>query len=348
MLQSCYPRTVGRNARLGSHGTGPLDHIAVLGTDTGLQGWALFTGHDGDAGDEAVLGRRVDELIDPAVGVIDDRALPFDLALHDLVGRIEGMPVYRMLGAAGHQAPICYDGAIYFDDLDPEADPAGIAAPLRNCAADHRLGFRAFKLKIGRGNRWMDRAAGDAVDVEVTRAVRAAYPDARILVDANDGYDCDGVLAYLRQVADCDLYWLEEPFGDDEQDLRTLRSFLHANHASTLVADGETNPDVPRLLQMAGAGLIDVLLMDVCSFGFTAWRRLMPQLRRLEVAGSPHAWGSPCKTIYAAHLAAGLGNVPAVEGVPGHTEGVDPSRYRLLDGRLHLPDAPGFGLTLLP
>jgi L-alanine-DL-glutamate epimerase-like enolase superfamily enzyme len=91
-----------------------------------------------------------------------------------------------------------------------------------------------------------------------------------------------------------------------------------------------------------------VLLRDVCSFGFTAWRRLMPQLRQLGVAGSPHAWGSPSKTIYAAHLAAGLGNVPAVEGVPGDTHGVDASGHRLRDGRLHLSTAPGFGLRLQP
>jgi len=340
-----YPHTVGRNARLGSHGTGPRADILLLRTETGVTGWGARSA--GDLDDDAVLGRRLDEVFDPAVGVVDAAAAPFDLALHDLAGQLANVPVYRLLGAAGDPRPVCYDGAIYFDDLDPEDDPVGIAGPLGNCAADHELGYRAFKLKIGRGNRWMSRAAGDARDIEITRAVRTAYPNARILVDANDGYDCAGVIEYLRAVDDCDLFWLEEPFPDDESDLRRLRDYLGAAGSSTLVADGETDPDVPSLLETASAGLIDVLLMDVCTFGFTPWRRLMPELVRRGVAGSPHAWGVPLKTFYAAQLAAGLGNVPAVEGVPGTIAEVDSSGYQLTSGRLQLPTAPGFGLPWL-
>jgi D-galactarolactone cycloisomerase len=60
--------------------------------------------------------------------------------------------------------------------------------------------------------------------------------------------------------------------------------------------------------------------------------------------GSPHAWGRPLKTLYAAHLAAGLGNVDVVEGVPGTTDGVD--LPPVVDGVLTLTDRPGFGLDL--
>ena len=50
--------------------------------------------------------------------------------------------------------------------------------------------------------------------------------------------------------------------------------------------------------------------------------------------------------MYAAHLAAGLGNVPIVEGVPGHTLGTDGDGYQLSDGHLVLSDRPGFGIDL--
>ena len=86
--------------------------------------------------------------------------------------------------------------------------------------------------------------------------------------------------------------------------------------------------------------------MDVMSFGLTPWRRIMPTLVELGVAASPHAWGRPLKTIYAAHLAAGLGNVEIVEGVPGITDGVDTSAHVFADGRLTLADRPGFGLPV--
>ncbi|WP_020577569.1 enolase C-terminal domain-like protein [Actinopolymorpha alba] len=344
VLRDHYPRTVGRNARLGSHGAGGSVPVAVVHTDTGATGWGIAAGDL--QGTQGLVGRRVDDLLDPAVGTIEPQALPLDFALHDLAGQILGLPVHQLLGGRGETVVPCYDGAIYFDDLDPADAPRGLDAVLANCRADHDLGFRAFKLKIGRGHRWMDADAGLRRDIEVTRAVRAAYPEAEILVDANDGYTGESFLGYLDEVADCGLFWVEEPFQETRADLRRLRAELTRRGSGTLIADGEAAPDVPFLLHLSEEGLLDVLLMDVMSYGISRWRRVMPVLEEVGVRASPHAWGQPLKTLYAAQLAAGLGNVLVVEGVPGHTEGVDGSAYQLLDGMLHVPDAPGFGLPL--
>ena len=341
-----YPRRIGRNARLGSHGEGMTSPIVHIGTDQGTRGWVLLRGELGDV--HRLIGRRVAELFEPAVGVLHDDLLPLDFALHDLAGVILGLPVYQMLASAAGQQPVravpCYDGAIYMDDLDPEDAPSGIAAVLRNCAADYTLGYRAFKLKIGRGHRWTEARAGLRRDVEVTRAVREQYPTCDILVDANDGYTPEGFLDYLGAVADCNLFWIEEPFRETRDDLVRLRHALEQQSPRTLIADGEAHPNVRLLLDLAAEGLIDVLLMDVVGLGLTPWRRLIPALRELGVVASPHAWGDPLKTLYAAHIAAGLGNVVTVEGVPGTAETVDTSAYRLEEGLLTLPDLPGWGL----
>jgi D-galactarolactone cycloisomerase len=192
----------------------------------------------------------------------------------------------------------------------------------------------------------MERVAGDARDIEVTRAVREAYPEHRILVDANDGYDCDGFIEYLRAVEDCELYWVEEPFLDDADDLARLRKHLNAVGSATLIAEGESDPQLDSLLEITGRGDIDVLLMDVVSFGLTSWRSVMPRIAELGAHASPHAWGLPLKTLYAAQMAAGLGCVDTIEGVPGETVGVDTSGYRWEDGELTVSDRPGFGLVL--
>lgn len=344
-LPTRYPRTVGRNAQLGSHGSGGTTTAAVLRTDRGPVGWGLVEQVPADGG-RSVVGQPLSELVDPARGVRRDADLWLDVALHDLLGQVEDVPVHALLGGRGGTTAEVYDGAIYFDDLDPAADPRGVRAVLKNCRADAALGHRAFKLKIGRGHRWMSRAEGDARDVEVTRRVREAWPDAKILVDANDGYDLEGICRYLDAVADAGLYWVEEPFPDHPDDLAALRRHLDATSPSTLVAEGETDPDVAALLPVAGRGDVDVLLMDVISYGITRWRRLASELVRLGVQASPHAWGRPLKTLYAAQLAAGLGQVPVVEGVPGVTEGVDTSAYTFADGRLSVPDRPGFGLPV--
>lgn len=343
-VTTVYPRTVGRNARLGSHGAGTTSPVVVLQAEGGAVGWGLASALP--VPDDLVVGRAVDELFDPAAGIRDPTLVPFDFALHDLAGQLLDVPVHTMLGDAGPSGLPVYDGAVYFDDLDPDDDPRGVPAALDNCADDHGLGYRAFKLKIGRGNRWMSRADGDRRDVEVTRAVRAAFPDARLLVDANDGYDCDGMLRYVDAVADCGLYWIEEPFLDDAASLRRLRDHLAEVSPRTLIAEGETNPDLDQLLGFGRDGVMDVVLLDVVSYGFSAWRAVMPRFAELGVAGSPHAWGLPLKTLYAAQLAAGLGNIDVVEGVPGVTVEPDTSGYRFDDGILSVPALPGFGLPL--
>lgn len=344
-LQSHYPRLIGKNARLDVHGTGAPCRIAVVHTDRGATGWGVLCGpRDGDT--STLVGRRISDLFDPDSGVIDDRALPLDFALHDLAGVILAQPVHRMLGSQGSTEVPCYDGAIYMDDLDPAEAPQGIEIVLANCASDYELGHRAFKLKIGRGNKWMERDQGVRRDIEITRAVRESYPDCGILVDANDGYTPDTLIEYLDGVSGCDLFWIEEPFREDRDDLKRFRAYLQRHSPQTLIADGEFEPDVGFVLELAREGLLDVLIMDVVSFGLTAWRRLMPTLRDIGVRASPHAWGQPLKTMYTAQIAAGLGNVVTVEGVPGTTDGVSYENYSLKSGKLHLPEAPGFGLRL--
>lgn len=342
VLVSRYPRTVGKNARLGLHGDGPTSAIAIIRTDQGAAGWGIIRGKTRSF--EDIIGRNVTDLFDPEVGVIAREAKPLDFALHDLAGVVLDQPVYHMLGGAGEDAVPVYDGAIYMDDLDPEDNPRGIDAVLANCADDYLLGHRAFKLKIGRGYKWMGQAEGLQRDIDVTHAVHEQFPDCRILVDANNGYTPADFIAYLDGVRDCDLFWIEEPFQEARNDLSTLRDYLREQSPHTLMADGEADPDVPFLLDLASDKLLDVLIMDIVSFGLTPWRQLMPTLREIGVQASPHTWGVPIKSLYAAQLAAGLGNVVTVESVFGSTVGVDTSGYRLDEGTLHLPNRPGFGL----
>ena len=345
-VRSRYPRTIGRNARLGVHGDGPSARAVTVRTDAGATGWGMVEGPPAEY--DACVGRPLEELLDPDVGVVEAEALPLDVALHDLSATILGIPVHEMLGGRGNTAVPCYSGAIYFDDLDagPDGAPRGIDGVLASCAEDVAAGHRGLKLKIGRGNRWMPTEEGFRRDIEVVRAVRAAHPDLRLLVDMNDGYDPARTIRFLEETADCELFWIEEPFAEERAGLRELRAHRERTGSSVLVADGEFEPVVPAVLDLAAEGLIDVLLMDVLSFGLTAWRTLMPRVEELGVLASPHAWGHPLKSLYAAQLAAGLGTVPVIEGVPGTTDGVDVGDWRLEDGHVHVPRTPGMGVRL--
>lgn len=171
-------------------------------------------------------------------------------------------------------------------------------------------------------------------------------PAAKILVDANDGFTLDDARAYLDAVADCGLHRIEEPFTERPDDLAEPRGTIRSLTPGTPIADGESRPDVPQMRSFAADGLLDVAPMEVVDFGITAWRRTMPTVVASGTPASPHAWGEPIRTYYAAQVAAVLGNVPIIEGVPGTTDGVDDSAYRFACGILRLPEAPGFGLEL--
>lgn len=339
-----YPRTIGRNAVLGSHGLGPVASAAILRTADGETGWGLVRTVPQDP--HRLIGYSVARLIDPGIGVIESSALWADIALHDLAGVLLRQPVWRMLGKRGDRAVSVYDGSIYFDDLDPADAPRGLQAVLDNVQDGWNAGYRAFKLKIGRGHRWMSDAEGLERDVSVTHAVRNAFPSARLLVDGNNGFTANGILQYLDRVRDVGLYWVEEPFHEQRVGLERLRAWIADHAPGTLIADGEYQPIVEDVVAYARDGLIDVLLMDVLDFGLTPWRRLHPMLEAAGIHSSPHSWGFPLKTLYAAQMAAGLPGISLIEGVRGETVGVDTSAYTLAEGILTVPDAPGFGIAV--
>lgn len=355
-VRNRYPRLYGKNSRLPEHSYGYEFLIAEIVTDQGARGWGVKKERgiagiryaaDGSDLRAAFVGRPVSELFAPEKGILVPEAAPLDFALHDLAGQILGMPVYRMIGEEKQADVGCYDGAIYMNDISPDSMPGGLEAIGQDCAADYSMGYRAFKVKIGRGGKWMPPEEGLARDIEVVRLIRERYPDSPILVDANDAYTVDGFFRFLDGVKDCRLYWIEEPFRENRDGLMKLKEYLARYSPETLVADGEFEPDVDEIFRLADEKLLDVMLMDIMEYGLTNWRALMRTSRGTRCRVSPHNWGSKLKTHYTAHLAKCYPNMMTIEGVPDETEGVDFRDYRLEEGRLHVPPAPGFGMKLI-
>ena len=194
----------------------------------------------------------------------------------------------------------------------------------------------------------MEHDAGMIRDVEVVRRVHELFPGAAIMVDANDGYSVADAIHFMKGIEGVPLYWFEEPFLEEENNDRELHRFFDIERPGTLIADGENKPNIPQLLDLASKKLVDVLQPDVCGFGFTAWRKLMPAIAAGGYLASPHAWGDVVKTNYCAHLAAAWPHhVPCIEAVLGSSEGIDAAAYVLKDSMLTVPDKPGFGMDLI-
>lgn len=136
--------------------------------------------------------RRADRALSPSVS----NGFPFaraavDLALHDLAGRLAGVPVHALLGGAVEsELELC--SAIGIDT------PEAMADRVRSSSAYH-----AYKIKI--------RGDIDA-DVAAIRAITEPAAGKPIWLDANQSYRPSSLHQLLRAVGDVpNLYCVEQP-----------------------------------------------------------------------------------------------------------------------------------------
>src|SRR5207249_144392 len=103
-----------------------------------------------------LLGRAPGEFLDEHDRRIHSPLGSQTMALWDLVARLREKTVCELLGAppVPHKVPV-YDGSIYFADLLPQYASAWEDRFKREIDMGMKLGHRAFKIKIGRGAKWM-------------------------------------------------------------------------------------------------------------------------------------------------------------------------------------------------
>ena len=119
-----------------------------------------------------------------------------DAALHDLCGKLVGLPVWRLLGLRREGPPTSW--TIWLGDPD---DMARRAEKVRGR-------FRRLKLKLG---------GGDGLDVERVRAVRAVA-DVPLQVDVNEFWSLDEALEALPQLAELGVEYCEQPLPAGDPD----------------------------------------------------------------------------------------------------------------------------------
>jgi len=338
------PRLAGSNARLGVHGKSVTCPIARVTTSDGAQGfgWCRISREEA----AAWIGQ-------PVPADLDEIPFALEYPLWDRAGKLAGKPVYALADESWQVsenlpalAVPCYDTTLYFDDLHLTDDAAAADLMAAEALEELARGHRHFKIKVGRGGMHMAVDAGTRRDIAIIRAVRAAVgPAAKILLDANNGYNLNLTKQVLGETADADIFWMEEAFHEDPLLYANLREWMAAEGLSVLIADGEGDAS-PRLLEWAQQGLIDVVQYDVLRPGFTRWWALGPQLDGWNVRSAPHAYGGVFGVYSAPHLAARIRGFTFAEIDPAEVDGLDGSAYTIRGGMIHAPALPGFGLGL--
>ena len=339
------PRFVGKNSHLDDHGRTTTDHVLRITTDQGVEG--IGVGNVTPEVARRVIGHSLDEFWSDERKVVSPLGRA-DHALYDLIGKALGVPAWKLLGGEGPEWVPVYDGSIYFDDLLPEYADRGVARIVEEVQAGLDAGHRAFKIKVGRGFKWMEPEAGFRRDVEVMRAIRKLVgPEVRLMVDANNGFDLDGTIRWLDAVDD-DLFFVEEMFPERVEDDLELKEYLKSKGWKTLVADGESAREVDHFDPYIKAGALDVLQPDIRAFGLTLLWELS---RRAVTAGqsallAPHNWGSFLGVYMKVVLGRGIPNFLMAEQDTSSSDLFDTSAFAMKEGQMKVPDTPGCGLVL--
>ncbi|HRE02793.1 MAG TPA: enolase C-terminal domain-like protein [Ilumatobacteraceae bacterium] len=283
--------------------------------------------------------REIHARMDDALGVeIGSRQSllkgSIDFALHDIMGRAAGVPVYRILGGN-------------YDDGVPMHFTISIRSPEEmgeDTAARVAEGFRTIEVKLGRFEGELD------LDTEIARiaAIReAAGPDVVIIADPNIGWTTQEAIDVLPSMEQFNVY-VEQPVKGIEA-LGQVRAAI----SSPVIADeSAANARVlAEIIRREAADLINLKILrtgglyeaskmlDICeSFGI-GYRHDNVIQSRLASTMMIHF-----STTYNRGLPDGGGTqfIRTVQDV------VNPDQGVYLDGgvaKLRDPDAPGLGAT---
>ena len=260
-----------------------------------------------------------------------------DIAMWDILGKVTGQPVGRLLGGR------------YRDRVRPYAsllmeEPEPLAEKLASLSAK---GFRAFKIGWGRFGR-----DHNALDERIVKAARQAIGwDSLLMVDAgaSDAFWPRGYKWAMRtahMLAAWDVHWFEEPLPPDNlQDFIMLRQ-----HSPVPISGGEVLTRRQSFEPWIREGALDIVQPDATKVGgISEFRRIswMAEDRGLRVI--PHGWNTAVGVAADLQLASANRTTDLVEyltGSPFIDELASEPWAIDADGMLRIPETPGLGVHL--
>ncbi len=255
-----------------------------------------------------------------------------DIALWDILGKSQGVPVWQLLGGRKSDRLPAYASGGW-------ADADSIGEQL-NSYVDAG-GFSAVKMRVGA----MD-ASPHASAQRVRAARKAIGPNIDLMLDAHGTFSTGTARRFAEMVRDCDVAWFEEPVsGDDKQGMAELR-------ASTPIpiAAGESEATRFDFRDLATLRAVDIFQPDPAfAGGITECMRIATLASAFNLRLAPHLWaGAPC-FFAGLHICAASPASFIVE----YSLGANPMIHDLAeesvavsDGMIEIPETPGLGLNV--
>jgi L-alanine-DL-glutamate epimerase-like enolase superfamily enzyme len=288
----------------------------------------------------------------------------------DIAAKTAGVPVARLFGGPFRETLLLYwSHCGSFRARDPDCFERVLGRPRLRTLDDMKAlgaevvqrGFRAAKTNPiafgangpvllnpgfvpgGDPGRTIDAPALAAIEAQMEAFRDGAGGSVDIMLDANFGCTREGFARIAGRVARFGLKWFEADVLSPDA-LADLRARLPMPLASleTIYGRGSYRPFLE-------AGAADIAIVDAVWNGVAEAVRIAALAETCEVNVAPHNFYGPLADLMSAHFCAAIPNFEIME-----IEADDvPWKYDLLsakpqieDGRLRLPDAPGWGADI--
>lgn len=325
--------------------------VVELLTDEGVVGWGEAAHAPGLYGETAgatiagieylkpaLLGQ--DPLKITAINKAIDRLSPvgniaakagLDIALHDLAGKIIGVPVYQLLGGRTH------------DSLPTHITPATYEETAADLLALVNIGYRAFKQKM----------SGDlSYDISLIDELLEKVPSGVTLsLDVNQGWSVNETVKVLdhldRRAPHTPNLILEQPI--DGADVAGAAFLRQRSPIPLMLDDGiRTEADLRRILEAGAADIVSLKISRVG--GIQRCQRLIAMAEAYNVSYIVDEINEMrIANTAVAHLAL-ASRRPIYTGVACHLlleENIADGGVRVEDGHAVVDDLPGLGITAL-
>ncbi len=160
-----------------------------------------------------------------------------DVALWDLKGRSLETPLWKLLGGFDPNVK-CYAGNIDLNFPVPKL--------LEGAQKSIDAGHTSVKMRLGRPTISEDISRVEAMRDHIG-------DDIELMADANEAWRVDQAARAMRELANFDMVWLEEPITPDD-----FAGYAHLKNLGLVpLASGENLHSLPEFTQLIAAGGVD-------------------------------------------------------------------------------------------
>jgi len=221
-----------------------------------------------------------------------------DIAIWDLMGKLVGKPVFKLLGGQTKESIPVYYSKLYsgpIETMQAEAEEA------------MKSGYQAFKMRFGWGPK--DGMAGMRENLKRIECVREVIGyDKDLMADAYMGWNVDYTKRMLPKLAPFELRWLEEPvIGDDTSGYAELNAMNIVP-----ISGGEHEFSIMGCNELIQNKAVSVLQYDTNRVGgITAAQKINAIAEAAQIPVIPHAG-----QMHNYHLTMANANCPMSEYFP--------------------------------